>query len=120
MPNIHLAGVVPAVEINKILRKYKIRNEGELQKKLVTLQNEIENPETDSKIRKEKQDDYNYFLEKRKKLYNMRTWPFSAGANTKFLSVILINVCTTVTGSYDWVNDNYKEISKHAQKVSNR
>jgi len=112
--------VVPALEINKILRKYKIRNEGELQKKLVTLQNEIENPETDSKIRKDKQDDYNYFLEKRKILYNMRTWPFSAGANTKFLSVILINVCTTVTGSYDWVNDNYKEISKHVQKVSNR
>jgi hypothetical protein len=102
--------VVPALEINKILRKYKIRNEGELQKKLVTLQNEIENPETVSKIRKEKQDDYNYFLEKRKKLYNMRTWPFSASANAKFLSVISVNICTTVAGSYKWVNKIYTEM----------
>ena len=104
--------VLPALKINKILRDYKIRSEGELQKKLVTLQNEIENPEIDSKTRKEKQDNYNYFSERRKELYNMRTWPFSAGANAKYLSVISINLCTSVAGSYEWVNVNYPEILK--------
>jgi hypothetical protein len=95
--------VVPALGINKILRNYKIRSEGELQEKLVTLQNEIENPEIDSKTLKEKQDIYNYFSERRKKLYDMRTWPFSASANAKFLSVISINLYVSVAGSYKWV-----------------
>jgi hypothetical protein len=98
--------MIPALGINKILRSYKIWSEGELQKKLVTLQNEIENPETDPTTRKEKQDIYNYHSERRKNLYNMRTWPFSASANAKFLSVISINICTTVAGSYKWVIDN--------------
>ncbi len=104
--------VFPALRINKILRDYKIRNAGELQKKLVTLQGEIENTEIDSKIRKEKQDIYSYFSERRKELYNMRTWPFSAGTNAKYLSVISINLCTSVAGSHDWVKDNYPEILK--------
>ena len=103
---------LPALKINKVLRDYKFRSEGELQKKLVTLQNEIENPEIDSKVRKEKQDIYNYFSERRKELYDMRTWPFSAGANVKFLSVISVNLCTTVAGSYKWENGNFPEISK--------
>ncbi len=99
--------VLPALRINKVLRDYKFRSEGELQKKLVTLQNEIENPEIDSKARKEKQDIYNYFSERRKELYDMRTWPFSAGANVKFLSVLSINICTSVAGSYKWVSENF-------------
>ncbi len=98
--------MIPALRINKILRSYKTRSEGELQEKLVTLQVEIEDSEKDSTIRKEKQDIYNYHSERRKNLYNMRTWPFSASANAKFLSVISINVCTTVAGSYKWVTDN--------------
>jgi len=102
--------MIPALGINKILRSYKIRSEGELQKKLVILQNEIENPEIDSTTRKEKQDIYNYYSERRKKLFNMRTWPFSASANAKFLSVISINICTTVAGSYKWVIDNFHGI----------
>ena len=103
--------VVPALGINKILRNYKIRSEGELQAKLVTLQNEIENPAIDSQTRKEKQDIYNYFSERRKKLYDMRTWPFSASANAKFLSVISINLCTSVAGSYKWVIKIFHELS---------
>lgn len=102
--------MIPALGINKILRSYKIRSEGELQEKLVTLQNEIENPEIDSTIRKEKQDIYNYYSERRKNLYNMRTWPFSASANAKFLSVVSVNICTTVAGSYKWVNKIYTEM----------
>ncbi len=98
--------MIPALRINKILRSYKIRSEGALQEKLVTLQNEIENPEIDPATRKEKQDIYSYYSERRKNLYNMRTWPFSASANAKFLSVISINICTTVAGSYEWVTDN--------------
>ncbi len=102
--------MIPALGINKILRSYKIRIEGELQEKLVTLQNEISNPEIDSTIRKEKQDIYNYYSERRKNLYNMRTWPFSASANAKFLSVVSVNICTTVAGSYKWVNKIYTEM----------
>ncbi len=102
--------MIPALGINKILRSYKIRIEGELQEKLVTLQNEIANPEIDSTIRKEKQDIYNYYSERRKNLYNMRTWPFSASANAKFLSVVSVNICTTVAGSYKWVNKIYTEM----------
>lgn len=103
--------MIPALGINKILRSYKIRREGELQKNLVTLQNEIENPETDPTTRKEKQDIYNYHSERRKILYNMRTWPFSASANVKYLSVISINICTTVAGSYGWVKDHLPWLS---------
>ncbi len=103
--------VVPALGINKILRNYKIRCEGELQKKMSTLQNEIENPEIDSTTRKEKQGIFNYFLERRKELYNMRTWPFSASANAKFLSVISINLYTSVAGSYKFVIKVFQGIS---------
>ncbi|KKL88616.1 hypothetical protein LCGC14_1922880, partial [marine sediment metagenome] len=35
-----------------------------------------------------------------------------ASANVKFLSVISINLCTSVAGSYEWVNGNYPEILK--------
>ena len=104
--------VLPALRINKILRDYKTRGEGELRKKLATLQDEIENPETDSTTRGEKQDIYNYFSERRKELYNMRTWPFSAGANTKFLSFFSANIYTTFAGSHDWVKDNYLDVLK--------
>ncbi len=102
--------MIPALGINKILRSYKIRCERELQKKLVTLQCKIEDSKTDTTIRKEKQDTYNYYSDRRKYLYNMRTWPFSASANAKFLSVISVNICTTVAGSYKWVIDNFHGI----------
>jgi hypothetical protein len=98
--------MIPALGINKMLRNYKITREGEIQKKLVTLQNEIENPEIDPTTRKEKQDIYNYHSERRKNLYDMRTWPFSASANVKYLSVITVNICTTFAASYGWIKDH--------------
>jgi len=98
--------MIPALRINKILRNYKIRREGELQEKLVTLQNELENPEIDPTTLKEKQEIYNYHSERRKNLYEMRTWPFCASANAKYLSFIAVNICTTIVASYNWVKDN--------------
>ena len=81
----------PAIPIARELRLYKIEQEIILQKYLSQIRSALETG-TDAAERKALREDHDFVQNRRKDLHGMRTWPFGAGANLKYLTVFAANV----------------------------
>src|SRR5207247_1249361 len=99
-----VALIALAVPINKELREYKIEQELELKKRLIGIRERLEN-EPASNERKDLRENYEFQQNRRKDLYAMRTWPFSLGANLKYLSIVATSLFTHVSaGAAKWLS----------------
>ena len=95
--------IAPAVPINKELREYKLKEEVNLKERLIGIRRRLEN-EPDYNKRKDLREDHEFQQNRRRDLHAMRTWPFSLGANLKYLSVFVTNLVAHVSaGAAKWL-----------------
>jgi len=94
--------IAPAVPINNELREYKLGQEVNLREHLIGIRGRLEN-EPDYNKRKDLREDHEFQQNRRRDLHAMRTWPFSIGANLKYLSVVATNLVAHVSaGAAKW------------------
>jgi len=84
--------VVPAADINRMLRHYRLDQERKLKNKCRRLRDEIEEENANSGEREEKRIEYDYMCSRREEVHKMRTWPYSLGATTSFAGAFISNI----------------------------
>jgi len=88
--------VVPAADINRMLRNYRNGEELKLRNKCRKLREEIEAEGVNSSEREEKRIEYDYLCSRREEVHKMRTWPYSLGATTSFAGAFISNIVLAV------------------------
>jgi hypothetical protein len=86
-----LVAVAPAVGVNQLLRKYKSDEDCKLKEESRQLLNKINNLSKNSQLN-ELQGKYEHIGELRKKLYQMRTWPFGFSEYYQYSIVFISNI----------------------------
>lgn len=83
--------LVPALDLNLMLSRYRHNMEQELKDKCAMLRQRIEKnsgvPDLEGL-----HSEYGYLCSRREEVHGMRTWPFSAGATTSFIGAFLSNL----------------------------
>ncbi|BCR04849.1 hypothetical protein DESUT3_19180 [Desulfuromonas versatilis] len=87
--------VVPALDINQMLSRYRHVEEQKLKDKCSELRCRIEVNAVGGEL-ESLRSDYDYLCRRREEVHNMRTWPFSAGATTSFVGAFLSNVLVAI------------------------
>ena len=87
--------IIPAIDLNQMLSRYRHHKEQELQAKCAGLRGHVEETDLDGD-RERLRNEYDFLCRRREEVHNMRTWPFSAGATTSFIGAFLSNLVVAV------------------------
>lgn len=101
-----VALIGPAVEMNRVLREYKVEQEVVLKDRLTTLHRRLEDGQLDATERKTLRADYEYQTRMRNDLYSMRTWPYGLRSNLKYITVFVINLFASVDSVREWLTSS--------------
>ena len=96
--------LAPAVPVHEALQIYKTKQDVQLENELTAIRKKLEDQTTASVDRRELRDEHDFLQNRRKDLHAMRTWPFSLGADAKYLSVFTVTGVGHVATAAEWVN----------------
>lgn len=94
--------VVPAISINKSLVRYKIEKDGRLTESIRSIFDELERKDITPERKSELYADYEFQTHMRKELHEMRTWPFSVGANSTYFFSMASSCFATYESATGW------------------
>jgi hypothetical protein len=96
--------LAPAAPLHEALQTYKTKQDVQLENELAAIRKKLEDQTTVGVDRKELREEYGFLQNRRKDLHAMRTWPFSLGADAKYLSVFTVTGVGHVAAAAEWIN----------------
>jgi len=95
--------IAPAVALHSELRMYKTGQEALLKRRLAEIGRSLEKRQSRASSRKDLRDDYEFRQNARRDLSKMRTWPFSIGASSRYLIVLVGNIVASLNTVFGWI-----------------
>lgn len=92
--------IVPAISINRSLVRYQIEKDRRFIESIKSIFDELESKGITSERKSELYADYEFQTNMRKELHEMRTWPFSVGANSTYF----FSMASSCFATYESVN----------------
>lgn len=84
---------------------YKLEKEIQLGQSISNIFNELEETNINADRKSELYNDYEFQINMRRELHQMRTWPFGIGANTTYFFAMASSIFTSVWSVNEWLGN---------------